>query len=45
MPLQPFIESRRTAVEVLELVLSSETLGPPVRHGLVEDASIREELA
>jgi hypothetical protein len=44
MPLQPFIERRLTAIEIVKLVLSSKPLGPPIRHGLVEDASIREEL-
>jgi len=42
--LQPQVELGLTAIEVVELVLSSQPLGPPVRHPLVEDASIGEEL-
>ena len=42
--LQPLVELRLSAIEVVELVASSQPLGPPVRHPLVEDASIGEEL-
>lgn len=44
MLLQPLVEGRLTAREIVELVLSRERLRTPIRHWLLENARLREEL-
>ena len=46
MPLQPVVERRLAAVEVVDAMLLPERLGPPVSHALRarEDARLGEEL-